>query len=133
MSEKAWKYAERMVALEFCGPAGVRVVRHAGGRSKGSKDFGDVGIRLEAGPIIPPHGIRVDIKHRKSHGAFRYWRQAQKVAKTAGGHPALPGPIPVVALREHNSPRTLVVVDSKDLIRLGAYMAQVKADREAAG
>lgn len=127
MSEKAWKYAERMVALEFCGPAGVRVVRHAGGRSKGSKDFGDVGIKLEDGTIIPPNGIRVDIKHRKSHGAFRYWRQAQKVAKR-GGHQT----IPVVALREHSSPRTLVVVDSEDLIRLGEHMAYIKAVRQAA-
>lgn len=126
MAEKAWKYAERMVALEFCGPAGVRVVRHAGGRSKGSKDFGDVGIRLEDGTIIPPHGIRVDIKHRKSHGAFRYWRHVVKITSYAKGKT-----IPIVVLREHNSPRTLVVVDSRQLIRLGEYMAQLKADQEA--
>ena len=128
MSEKAWKYAERMVALEFCGPAGVRVVRHAGGRSKGSKDFGDVGIRLEAGPIIPPHGIRGDVKHAKVHGASNQWRKAQKIAKRGPPHT-----IPIVILREHSSPRNLVVVDSKDLIRLGEYMAQLQADEEADG
>ena len=115
MADKAWKRDERLIARRLCGPAGCRVVRHKGGKGV---DFGDIGIEMEDGTVMPPFGIRVEVKHRKAHQAFNYWRQIQKVAKRVAG------PIPVVCLREHGSPRTLVVLDLEDVERFGKYLAE---------
>ena len=125
MADKSWKVAERLIAHRLCGPAGCRVVRHKGGKGV---DFGDIGIEMSDGTVMPPFGIRVEVKHRKAHQAFNYWRQIQKVAKSGCGHLVrCIGPIPIVCLREHGSPRTLVVLDLEDVERFGAYLAEQRS------
>ena len=107
-----WKVSERKHAKMFLGPDGVRVVRHRGGKSK---DFGDAGILSEnKQQIIPSPWIRLESKYRQHHGVWAYWEQAHKLCTGRL--------IPVVALAQAGSPRTLVVLDYVDVSRMGAYL-----------
>lgn len=122
MADTSWKVAERLIARRLLGPAGVRVVRHKGGKGA---DFGDIGIAMEDGTVLPPPTMRIDVKHAKTHGAFNQWRKIQEVCHRGSKYGSASSLIPVVCLREHGSPRTLVVLDLEDVERFGVHLAEL--------
>ena len=78
---------------------------------------------MENGSVLPPATMRYDVKHAKTHGAFNQWRKMQKVCHRESKYGAASNLIPIVCLREHGSPRTLVVLDLEDVERFAVHLA----------
>ena len=110
MPDTPWKAAERCVADEL---GSHRQVRHQGGDGD---DQGDVALAE----------LFIEVKYRKTHGCFTWWRKAKKTAEKKSRASKNPqAKQALLMLREKGSPCTLVVTDLKGVMKLAEHLARI--------